>query len=205
MTVNIPAFWEEIYQNGRAGWDLGGATPIFKRLLDSGKFAPGKIIVLGAGRGHDAREFARRGFAVTAVDFSLEAVRDMRARDDPKIPVAILQHDIFDLPRALNGIFDYVLEYTCFCAIDPKRRGEYADVVARLLKPGGKYIALAFPLDRHDGGPPFSVTAEEILKLFQARDFQILRREIPSDSVSQRKGLEELLILEKKIIYELRE
>ncbi len=195
--VNSPAFWEEVYQGGRAGWDLGGPTPIFRRLLDRGQFAPGKIIVLGAGRGHDAREFARRGFQVTAVDFAADAARDMRAMADPHAPVEILQADIFDLPRALDGTFDYVLEYTCFCAIDPTRRAEYADLVARLLKPGGIYIALVFPLDDHKGGPPFAISISEILDLFGSRGFNLLERERPKDSVPQRKGIEELLIFQK--------
>ena len=52
----------------------------------------------------------------------------------------------------LDYSFDYLLEYTCFCAIDPKRRTEYADLVDRLLKPGGTYIDLAFPLDGRGGG-----------------------------------------------------
>ncbi len=195
--VNSPAFWEEVYQGGRAGWDLGGPTPVFRRLLDRGQFSPGKIIVLGAGRGHDAREFARRGFQVTAVDFAADAVRDMRALADPHAPVEILQADIFDLPRALDGTFDYVLEYTCFCAIDPTRRAEYADLVARLLKPGGIYIALVFPLDDHKGGPPFAISISEILDLFGSRGFNLLERERPKDSVPQRKGIEELLVFQK--------
>jgi SAM-dependent methyltransferase len=195
--VNRPTFWEEIYQGGRAGWDLGGPTPVFRRLLDSGQFAPGRIVVLGAGRGHDARAFARRGFTVTAVDFADDAVRDMRALADQQAPVKILQANLFDLPRPLDGTFDYVLEYTCFCAIDPPRRAEYADLVARLLKPGGQYIALAFPLDGRAGGPPFAVSAAEILQLFETRGFTLRHRERPPDSVSPRRGAEELLIFQK--------
>lgn len=202
--VNLPGYWEEIYQRGDAGWDLGRPTPVFRRLLDRGQFAPGRMIVLGAGRGHDAREFARRGFAVTAVDFAADAVRDMRALADPHAPVEILQSDIFDLPKELDGAFDYVLEYTCYCAIHPLRRAEYADVVARLLrspepaegKPGGTYIALAFPLDDRESGPPFPVSLKEILSLFGEKGFDLLSRETPSDSAPQRRGREELLIFQ---------
>ena len=100
------------------------------------------------------------------------------------------------LPHTLNGAFDYVLEYTCFCAIDPLRRAEYADLVTRLLKPGRTYIDLAFPLDDHMGGPPFAVSVPEIFALFGARGFTLLRRETPADSVPQRRGFEELLIFQ---------
>ena len=195
--VNSPSFWEDVYQRGEAGWDQGGPTPVFLRLLESKQFAPGKIIVLGAGRGHDAREFSRHGFTVTAVDFAADAARDMRALAEPTAPVEILQADIFDLPPALDGTFDYVLEYTCFCAIDPSRRAEYADLVARLLKTDGIYVDMAFPLETGDSGPPFAVAVDDVITLFHARGFTLLHREFPRDSIQPRRRREELLIFQK--------
>jgi methyl halide transferase len=197
MDVNLPDKWDANYEQGTDGWDLGRPTPVFQRLLRSGQLIPGRLIVLGAGRGHDAREFARHGFQVTAVDFSSQAAREMHRLASPDAPVEILQHDIFILPEPLNHSFDYVLEYTCFCAIAPNRRAEYADLVTRLLKPGGIYIDLAFPLDGRKGGPPFAVSVAEILDLFQARGFKSLSREKPVDSISSRRNAEELLLFQK--------
>jgi len=195
--VNSPRKWETDYERGSDGWDLGGPTPAFRRLASSGRFAPGTMIVLGAGRGHDAREFARHGFRVTAVDFAAQAVSEMQRLADPAAPIEILQHDIFALPSTFDGSFDYVLEYTCFCAIDPRRRPEYADLITRLLKPGGIYIDLAYPLSSHAGGPPFAVSASEVLELFESRGFRLLSREVPFDSVPRRRGIEELLVFQK--------
>src|SRR5438270_11837529 len=103
--VNNPDYWQEIYQAGRAGWDLGGPTPALHRLLASGEVKPGRLIVLGAGLGHDAREFARQGFNVTAVDFTDAAVQGMRQLADPSAPVEIVQADIFALPAELDHTF----------------------------------------------------------------------------------------------------
>ena len=197
MDVNFPSKWDTNYQQGTDGWDLGGPTPVFKRLLASRELPAGRMIVLGAGRGHDAREFARHGFEVTAVDFSSEAAGEMHRLAAPEAPVEILQQDIFTLPSTLNHSFDYVLEYTCFCAIDPKRRPEYADLVTRLLKPDGIYIDLAFPLDGRKGGPPFAVSAEEVLSLFKTRGFKLIAREKPAESVSPRRRAEELFLFQK--------
>ena len=197
MDVNFPEKWDENYQRGTDGWDLGRSTPLFQQLLLRQDLPPGRIIVLGAGRGHDAREFARYGFQVTAVDFSSRAVQEMHRLASPDAPVEILQHDIFMLPESFNQSFDYVLEYTCFCAIDPTRRAAYADLVARLLKLGGMYIDLAFPLDGRKGGPPFAVTIKEILDLFQARDFKLISREKSVQSIPRRRDAEELLLFQK--------
>lgn len=197
MDVNLPEKWDANYKQGTDGWDLGGPTPVFKRLLRSGQLTPGRMIVLCAGRGHDAREFARHGFQVTAVDFASEAVREMHRLAAEDAPVEILQQDMFALPEMFNDSFDYVLQYTCFCAIAPKRRPEYADLVRRLLKPHGIYIDLAFPLDGRKGGPPFAVSAMELINLFQARGFKLISREKPVDSVPQRRHAEELFLFEK--------
>jgi SAM-dependent methyltransferase len=193
--VSMQDRWEAAYESGRDGWDLGGPALAFIQLAASGRLAPGRMLVPGAGRGHDAREFARRGFAVTAVDFAAYAAQEMRRLDDPASPMEILQHDIFALPGTLDGSFDYVLEHTCFCAIDPGRRAEFAAMVARVLRPGGHYITLAFPLDDHVGGPPFAVAAADVLALFGGHGFALVSRETPPTLSERRRGLEELLVL----------
>ncbi len=197
LDVNSPDKWEADYQGRTDGWDLAGPTPALKHLADTGRFAPGRMLVPCAGRGHDAREFARHGFDVTAVDFSPSAVREMRRLADPDAPIEPLQQDMFKLPRAMDGVFDYVLQYTCFCAIDPTRRGDYADVVSRVLKPGGVYIDLAFPLDNRPGGPPFAVSEQEIIDLFKTRGFELISREKLEDSISPRREAEALLVFRK--------
>jgi SAM-dependent methyltransferase len=198
MDVNSADKWEMDYQRGGDGWDLGGPNPVFRNFLASEQIPPGKMIVVCSGRGHDAREFARHGFQVTAVDFSRTAAQEMENLNNPVSPVEILQQDLFDLPIHFNETFDYMLEYTCYCAIDPQRREEFADLAARLLKPGGLYISLAYPVSQHAGGPPFAISVPEVLKLFQERGFKLVERRLPSDSVPARRGAEELLLLQKE-------
>lgn len=198
LDVNLPEKWEADYRAQTDGWDLAGPTPVLKRLAESGRFAPGRMLVPCAGRGHDAREFARHGFEVTAIDFSAYAVQEMERLADPQAPVHIIQQDMFQLPHEWDGSFDYVLQYTCFCAIDPKRREDYAELIGRLLKPGGTYIDLAFPLDGRPGGPPYAVSEAEIAALFERRGFKLLLEEKPEDSVSPRRGAEKLLVFRRE-------
>lgn len=197
MDTNHPSFWQSNYEQGRLPWDLSGPTRVFRRLAESGRFPPGRMIVLGAGTGHDARLFGRHGYQVTAVDFAPGAVRAMHAQQEAAAPIVILKADLFALPPALMGLFDYILEYVCYCAIDPARRGEYGGVVNSLLRPGGILLALAFPVDERVGGPPFAVSPDEMIAQFAARGFRLLHREIPVDSIKPRRGVEELLVLQK--------
>ena len=53
-------------------------------------------------------------------------------------------------------------------------------------------------VSQHTGGPPFSVSVPEVLRLFQERGFKLVEREMPSDSVPSRRGAEELLLLQKE-------
>ncbi len=194
---NHSDFWDSLYKSNNFHWDLGGSTPVFREMVTRAVLKPGKLLVLGAGRGHDARLFAQSGFEVTAVDFSAEAAEYMRQLDDPDFPVEIVQVDFFSLPSAWNGRYDYVLDYTAFYAIIPQRRSEYADLVTRLLKPGGQYIILAFPIGSRSGGPPFVVQPPEIIELFAERGFILQFQETPAVSATGRASHEELLILEK--------
>lgn len=195
--VDSPHYWDSLYDSDLFAWDLGGPTPVFSRLAERGHLEPGKMLVLGAGHGHDARLFARHGFVVTAVDFSTAAFEAMNQLDDPSFPVEIVQADFFSLPPEWNGRFDYILDYTSFCAVLPQRRAEYADLVTRLLKSRGQYIILAFPIGQRPGGPPYTVQPDAIIDLYVERGFSLRHREEPADSIPGRKGVEELLILEK--------
>ena len=66
-------FWEDLYLSDDATWDLKGVTPIFESI--SKEINPGKICILGCGKGYDAVMFAKKKFEVTAVDFAPSAVK----------------------------------------------------------------------------------------------------------------------------------
>jgi methyl halide transferase len=92
--------------------------------------------------------------------------------------------------------FDYVLEHTCFCAIDPSRRSQYIQLVRQLLKPGGQLIGLFFTHSRPDG-PPFGVTPTAILADFEP-DFDRVMFQPAMDSIDRRQGEEHLAIWQLK-------
>ena len=196
--VNTPEFWEACYESEMDGWDLGGPTPIFQRLAS--ELPKGRICVIGCGRGYDAVTFAKQGFDVTAIDFTDNAISATRLNaEEANVRISLLKADIFDLPKDIHYSFDYVMEYTCFCAISPQRRFEYDRVVWQLLKPGGKLVGLFLPLDKEldEGGPPWGVTKSELRQVFGLH-WNLVSEEMPRDSISKRVGRETLMIWEKK-------
>lgn len=192
--VDRPQFWESLYRSGADGWDLGAATPQFVALLRSPQAPPpGRLIVPGCGRGYDAILFASHDFEVVGVDFAESAIRAARElATRAGVRCEFLQDDLFALPARYQDNFNYVLEYTCFCAIDPARRPEYVEVVARPLHPGGEIIGLFYPLalpGQPLTGPPYPVFEEEIRRLF-APKFALEILEPAAHSVPRRSGRE---------------
>ncbi len=162
-----PAFWVEHYATGRTPWDQGRGAPAFAQLL-AGTAAPppGRAIALGCGRGHDALLFAAHGFRVTGVDFAPQAIATAQAQAQTQnLAAEFQQQDIFNLPAAWQGQFDYVIEHTCFCAIAPPQRDRYVQVAQSLLRPGGELLGIFFTHNR-PGGPPFGVRPEALRAYF---------------------------------------
>jgi methyl halide transferase len=197
--VSAPPFWADLYARGQDGWDLGAPSPPLATWLAQGGRFPGttgaaaRVAVPGCGRGHDVRLLARQGYRVTGFDFADAAIAEARALADADgVEAAFEQRDIFTLTADHGGAFDALWEYTCFCAIDPGRREEYARLVHALLRPGGILLGCFFPLREGTDGPPFPVSHPEIERVL-APWFDVLEAGPPAESVEQRRGLEWLV------------
>jgi SAM-dependent methyltransferase len=190
--IEQPTFWEQRYREGSDRWDLGRAAPPLVEFLKPPQSpAPGRVAVLGCGRGHEALLFAKHGFEVVGFDFAPAAISAARQLAQKHgVEATFLQRDIFDLTPEFAEHFDYVVEHTCFCAIPPTKRSQYVEVTHRLLRPRGELIGLFFTHSR-PGGPPFGVTKQEIRQFFHPR-FQEIALEITPNSVSSRQGEEHL-------------
>ena len=198
-SVNHQKFWDEKYLNKEDTWELNHPTRVFVDLLNSPlKLKKGKLLVLGCGSGNDAILFAEKGFKVTANDFSSEAIsRAKKNAEVRRAKIEFVQKDLFDLGDLFPEKFDFVLEYTTYCAIDPSRRIEYREIVHKVLRNTGLFIALFFPLKNKAGHyPPFSVDAIETYNIF-SENFKLKYFEKPKSSVKPRLNNEVLMIWEK--------
>jgi methyl halide transferase len=191
-----PLFWRAKYAKPTQGWELGRAAPPLERWFAAHPTtATGKrALVVGCGRGHEARLLAAAGARVVAIDFAPEAIAEARALAERELGAAererleFRQRDLFAL-RADPERYQLAVEHCCFCAIDPARRDQYVDVVADVLADGGELVALLRTHCANAEGPPFAVAAGEVERLF-ARRFAIVATSVPADSIESRRGTE---------------
>ena len=197
--VSDPQFWNERYLENNTKWDLGSSTPILVNYLKI-KNSIGKVCVLGCGNGHDALEFSKYKNEVYSVDFSTEALKNLKDKsEDKNLKLHLINQDIFALPDLYKNYFDMIYEYTCYCAIDPNRREEYFEMVHTILKKGGLFFGIMIPLDKemyNEEGPPFGVSINQVLTLISGK-FEVVSNNFSEFSIEPRKGREKVVVLKK--------
>jgi SAM-dependent methyltransferase len=186
--------WEDAYQRRETPWEKGKPHPaLVDFLADHGPLA-GEIFVPGCGSGHDVRALTMSDNHVVGVDLAPFAIGKAKARRRIAHEDYLLA-DLFDLPTELDGRFDWVFEHTCFCAIDPTRRKEYVSTIVRLLKPGGRLLAIFFLNPDHDEeGPPYRVSTAELGQYF-GKYFSVEQEWVPACTHPGREGRELMRVL----------
>lgn len=192
--------WQRRYEEQDTPWDKGGAAPPLMHYLDRYDIK-GRVLVPGCGRGHDVRALVSRPDC-TAIGLDLSP---MAVADAQKIPfetggsssASFIAGDFFALDPSLYGTFDWLVEHTCFCAIDPALRPDYVASAAKALRPGGKIFAIFFMNPDADAGPPFGSEKQELDALFGPA-FANLEEWVPEVSFPGREKRELVRILRKK-------
>ena len=198
--VNSPSFWNSKYINKEHGWDIGKPTPIFKKWSSKYKSPENiNICIPGCGYGHDAIYLANAGFNVYAFDFSKDAINYLNSKINKQINLKTFCTDFFKISDDFLHTFDFILEYTFYCAISPSRRQEYIDKCHGLLKDKGKIISIMLQIERNNKsqGPPFQVTKDELTLNFKNK-FKIIKMEKNKLSIAPRKDIELYVHYEKK-------
>ncbi len=190
--VHDANYWQNRYDTGATGWDLGEVSPPIKayisHLLDTGIAKDSRILIPGAGNAHEARYLHDLGFSqVYVVDIAHTPLANLAAAI-PDFPKAhLMQADFFSLADTL-GQFDYIIEQTFFCALDPSLRDAYAKQMRTLLKAGGQLFGVMI-IDKPAENPPYGGSADEYQALFN-QHFKSVRIEPCLNSIPRRSGRE---------------
>jgi len=198
--------WEQCYTENRTPWDKGRAAPPLEEwLANNPGLMTGRVLVPGSGAGYDVRLLAAHDPAIVPVglDIAPSAIA-MAELVPPTGSETYLLDDLFALGDAHRGSYRWVVEHTCFCAIDPSKRTDYVAAVHSVIEPEGNLLAIFF-LDPYDEehqpgeGPPHGTSLEEIESLFEASGcFEILDRYTPSRAYEGREE-RELVVRFRKV------
>lgn len=122
-----------------------------------------RAIVIGCGLGDDAEVLADLGFQVTAFDISPTAIQWAKDRF-PNTTVDYQVADLFDLPKAWHGGFDFVLEIYTVQALPQMIRQDALKNIPLLLADGGRLLLACMGRDHDETpeGPPWALSHEEL-------------------------------------------
>jgi SAM-dependent methyltransferase len=192
--------WQRRYEENDTPWDKGTPAPALTKFLREGQIS-GRVLVPGCGKGHEARALETQpNLSVVGLDLSPTAIaqaRELSVRAGGGPNVNFIQGDFFHLPRKLIRSFDWLVEHTCFCAIEPHLRPDYVAAAASALRTEGKLFGIFYLNPNRESGPPFAVSKEELSQLFDPH-FALLEEWVPRESFPGRENRELVRILQKR-------
>lgn len=186
-------YWEERYLNSNTGWDIGYPTPAIIEYFKE-KDKTSKILIPGCGNAYEAEYLFNQGFKnIVLIDIAKSPLDNFKKRL-PEFPKdQLICDDFFNLSLE----FDYIIEQTFFCAIDPSFRNKYAKKAHELLAPNGILIGLLWSVELNNNQPPYGGSKKEYDEYFQNL-FNYLHFEDSLASIPQRMGREFFIELKKK-------
>lgn len=180
------SYWTARYNNNQLGWDIGYPSPAITHFMDQVEDKKAKILIPGCGNAYEAAYLWDNGFQnVYLLDFSPIPLQKF-SEQNPNFPKEqLLNIDFFEM----EGEFDFIIEQTFFCALNPELRRKYAEKMVELLKPNGLLIGLLFNIPLNDDHPPFGGSQKEYEQLF-LEYFEIQKMEMAYNSIPERQGNE---------------
>ena len=159
-----PVDWRQAWKTGVTPWDAGASPPALRGLLDRGAVPGGRVLVPGCGTGYDLATLAREDREVVGIDLSDDA-RTAFLAEHPSLPGSVVYEvtDFFSYAPARG--FDFVWDYTFFCALDPDQRSAWSQTMKRLVEPAGVLATLLFPFEdpiSDRAGPPWPINTEMV-------------------------------------------
>lgn len=164
--------WSETYRLGdHSLWDHSSpSTEMIAYILGARLPARARVLDLGCGTGADAIFLAEQNYEAHGLDFSAQALllAEQRAHDRG---VVVDWHECSALKTPFDdSYFDLIADRGCFHHMSWRPRRQYAEEIARILRPGG---VLFLRGSREADGPFFPVDRVSLSESFDPQLFEI--------------------------------
>jgi len=187
-------FWDERYQTNNIGWDIGFASPaIINYFKDKPKDS--RILIPGCGNSYEGEELHKIGFDnVELLDFSPTSKTNYLERVPSFDASCFNVGDFFAYEPTEK--YDFIIEQTFFCALNPSLRKDYTVKIHSLLVEKGHLVGLMFDAPKFSERPPFGGCKEDYQKLFE-ETFSSVKIEPCKESIKPRSGTEVFIEIQK--------
>lgn len=185
MNLKLDAeYWNNRYLDNSDKWDIGYTSPAITNYFDNIVDKEARILIPGCGSAYEGEYLINNGFKNITL---LDAAEESKKRFKQRVPDFnnFIVEDFF----SYEGKFDFIIEQTFFCALNPKLREAYAIKMKELLNPKGKLIGLMFNAELNSEHPPFGGNKSDYEKLFQ-QYFNSVSILETKDSIEPRLGKE---------------
>ncbi len=174
--------WESRWQEDRIGFHLKEVNPYLMRFSDQLLHQnPDRVFVPLCGKTLDLCWLKTKTKKVIGVELVSKAVQDffdenninyLMQQDETlqkfsSKSIDIYLGDFFDLNPEQTSSFKAIYDRASIVAIEKPERREYIDHLISFLDPEGRILLITLEYNQNQmEGPPYSVPAEEIEKLF---------------------------------------
>ena len=211
-----PDFWHNRWENQLTGFHLDEVNPHLQANWAAMRQPAGaRIFVPLCGKSLDLAWLAEQGYQVIGIDLSplaVEAFFTENKLTPQRSQVGSLQYwqsenislfcgDFFDLSPEVLGVVDAVYDRASLIALPVEMRQRYAAKMAELCPAAPKLlITLEYDQSKMDG-PPFSVTEDEVRRLYQDR-YQV-NQLVAQDVLNDNERFKEKLDYMNECVYQL--
>ncbi len=154
MSTDSPEFWDNTW--AEIGATGSGADEILAEQI--GHLTPGRALEVGCGMGENAVWLAKKGWQVTAVDYSTVAIeKGMQLAAEQDVSVDFVLDDASKYQPM--GSFDLITSF--YIQLFPAQRAGMLANLTKGLAPGGTFLFVS-----HDkSGSPSGWSEEDLLSL----------------------------------------
>jgi len=202
--------WELRWQEGRIGFHLPEVNSYLLRYSD--KLLTQNlesVFVPLCGKTLDLTWLAGRTKKVVGIELVHKAVKDFfkenklthSIQQSGKLnlfssdTIVLFQGDFFDLNKEQTASFDAIYDRGSIVALDQPERERYVNHLMSFLEPGGRILLITLEYDQNQmTGPPFSVPADEIERLYALYgELELLETSDILDERFRKNGLDGML------------
>lgn len=197
-----PEFWHERWRSGQIGFHRSSVHPDLLSFAPEWIAGGRGVLVPLCGKSLDLPWLAGH-MPTVGVELSELAIRQLHEEQalSPTITedgpfrtwrtqnLSVHQGDLYDLgPAELAGV-DRVWDRASYVALDPDRRRRYVAHLRGLLPAGTRWLLNVVRYDSsRQGGPPHSITEEEVREVFAGAEVSLLLRADELDDRARANG-----------------